>query len=287
MKKSSRLRRRRRVLFVLLLSILLVVYILLEPHWLKVRRFTIAEPDVPPAFNGMRIVFASDIHHGPFFSADRVGKLVRRINDLEPDLILLGGDYVHRDPKYIDPSIAELAALEAPFGVFAVLGNHDHWEGAERTRKRLREAGITLIENRAEWIESGGDRIRIGGVGDLWEDTQDLGATVDDAAEYVFVILLSHNPDYVEKIASNRVDLVLSGHTHSGQVTLFGLWAPLLPSRYGQKYRSGMVETEYTRVIVSNGVGTITPPVRFWARPDILLITLKGEQPGRTPRVPK
>jgi predicted MPP superfamily phosphohydrolase len=286
MKKASRLRpRRRRILLLVSLCSLAALYVLLEPRWLKMRRFTITDPDVPPAFDGVRIVFASDIHHGPYFSAARVRRLVDRVNGLDPDVILLGGDYVHRDPKYIQPSIAELAAFDAPFGVFAVLGNHDHWEGAEETRARLREAGITIIENRAQWLSSSEERIRIGGVGDLWEDTQDLRATVDEAGEDDFVILISHNPDYVEKVTSNKVDLVLSGHTHGGQVTLFGLWAPLVPSKYGQKYRSGLVETEYTRVIVSNGVGTITPPVRFWARPDIVLITLERGEPGRTSRV--
>ncbi|MGB9594408.1 MAG: metallophosphoesterase, partial [Anaerolineae bacterium] len=90
-----------------------------------------------------------------------------------------------------------------------------------------------------------------------------------------FVILLSHNPDYAERLITRDIDLMLSGHTHGGQVTLFGLWAAAVPSAYGQKYRGGFVRTEHTLVYVTTGVGTITPPVRFWARPEVVLITLE------------
>ena len=89
------------------------------------------------------------------------------------------------------------------------------------------------------------------------------------------VILLSHHPDYADTLTTGLVDLVLSGHNHGGQVTLFGLWAPLLPSSNGQKYRTGTVHTGLTTVVISNGVGTVTPPLRFCARPEIILIRLE------------
>ena len=260
-----------------LTAALLVAYAFVEPHWLRITRVDIADPDVPPAYDGKRIVFISDIHHGPYFSIERVKRLVDRVNALQPDLILLGGDYVHRDAKYIAPVFAELARLRAPLGVFAVAGNHDHWEGIEETRREMALAGIVNLDNRAEWITMGGDRIKVGGVGDVYEDSQDIGPTIADADEGDFVLLLSHNPDYAERIVTERIDLVLSGHTHGGQVTFFALWAAFVPSTYGQKYRSGFVDTGHTLVFVSNGVGTITPPVRFFARPEIVVITLQRE----------
>ena len=110
---------------------------------------------------------------------------------------------------------------------------------------------------------------------DLWEGTQDLEATTQDALADDFVILVSHNPDYAEHMDTDRVDLVLNGHTHGGQVTFFGLWAPFVPSEFGQKYRSGVVQTGSTIVVISNGIGTITPPVRFFARPEIVLVVLE------------
>jgi len=271
--------RGRRLIPLLALAVslpLLAGYALLEPRWLKIRKIDFIHRDIPQAFDGKTIVFLTDIHHGPFFSRERVAGLVRTVNRLAPDLVLLGGDYVHRDPKYIVPCFQELGKLEAPLGIFGVLGNHDHWEDASLTRKCMAEAGITLVENQCEWFHLNGHRIAVGGVGDLWEDAQDLEAATAGAAAADFVILLSHNPDYAEQVTGDRVDLVLSGHTHGGQVAVFGLWAPAVPSRYGQKYRAGMVDTGYASVFVSTGVGTITPPVRFCARPEIVLITLKN-----------
>ena len=187
---------------------------------------------------------------------------------------IFGGDYVHRNAKYITPCFDELIHVKDLLGKFGVLGNHDHWEDAPLTRQNMKKAGITILDNRAEWIVRDGKRIKIGGVGDLWEDIQNLSPTIDNTKEDDFVILASHNPDYAEQITTRKIDLMLSGHTHGGQVTFFGLWAPLVPSRYGQKYRTGIVETGLTKVIISNGIGTITPPGRFFARPDIIVLML-------------
>jgi len=106
-----------------------------------------------------------------------------------------------------------------------------------------------------------------------------LGGTLAGTTERDFVLLVSHNPDYAEEITDPRVDLVLSGHTHGGQCSLFGLWAALVPSNYGNKYRGGWVQAPHTQVYVSNGIGTITPPVRFCAPPRILWLQLEGAPP--------
>jgi predicted MPP superfamily phosphohydrolase len=135
-------------------------------------------------------------------------------------------------------------------------------------------AGIRLIDNEAYWLEKNGGRIKVGGVGDYLEDIQDIEPTIADVNKNDFVVLVTHNPDYVEEMGTDKVDLVLAGHNHGGQVTFFGLWAPILPSKYGQKYRTGIVEVDGAKVIVSNGVGTITPPVRFFARPQIIIVDL-------------
>lgn len=259
----------------LALSILLVAYAFLEPYWLTVREVRIVDPDVPEAFDGARIAFLTDIHHGPYFSLARVKNAVVTTNRLQPDIILLGGDYVFEDAQYIVPCFSELAKLEATIAAFGVLGNHDHWQDAVLTSKSMVEAGIEWVNNSAVWVERDGQRIKIGGVGDLWEGSQDIAPTIADVTEEDFVILVSHNPDYVEMMATRKVDLVFSGHTHGGQVTFFGLWAPFVPSLYGQKYRTGTVNTGFTTVIISNGVGTITPPIRFFARPEIVLVQLE------------
>ncbi|MCZ7645026.1 MAG: metallophosphoesterase [Planctomycetota bacterium] len=246
-------------------------YSLLEAGWFQITRPAWTVPNLPGPFEGLAAAFLADLHHGPWTGLDYVRAAVEAANALEPDLILLGGDYVHRGARFISPCIRELSALRAPLGVYGVLGNHDHWHGAQATRDALKAAGIACLDNQGVWLERGGARLRLGGVGDLWEDRQDLGAALGDARESDAALVLSHNPDFAETVDDGRVGLVLSGHTHGGQVWLPFLGAPVLPSRYGQKYRAGWVRAPATNVYVSRGLGTISPPVRFGCRPELAL----------------
>jgi predicted MPP superfamily phosphohydrolase len=193
---------------------------------------------------------------------------------------VLAGDYVHRSDAYIAPGIAELGRLTAAMGRFAVRGNHDnHSYHGQRDFRLLSQAALAAarlpdLNNTGVWLERRGARLRIGGVGDLWTDRQDLDAALGDATEDDAVLLLSHNPDFVETLRDPRVGLVLSGHTHGGQVVLPGFGAPIVPSRYGQKYLQGLVQGPCSQVFITRGVGTVTPPVRFLCRPEVVLITL-------------
>jgi hypothetical protein len=245
-----------------------------EPFFVTVADYRFASSAVPSHFDGVRIAFLADVHRGPYMWQSRLHSIIDRVNNLKPDLIVLGGDYVHLSGRYIAPAFAELARLHAPLGVYGVLGNHDHWEGAGQTRRAMARAGIVDLDNRAVWVWLGADRIRLGGVGDLQTDTQDLGPTLRGTRTADFVVLVSHNPDYNARVPAGSVDLMLAGHTHGGQLTFFGRWAPFVPSKYGQRYRSGLVKAGPVPIIISNGVGTTTPPLRFFARPQIVLVTL-------------
>lgn len=270
---------RGKIIFrlILLLSVLflgLILYMYLESRMLKVTEIEVKSVDIPTAFQGKKIVFVADIHHGPYFSKERLTNLVDRINLLEPDIIILGGDYVHREPIYIHNVFNEFRRLKAPLGIYAVQGNHDHWEDAIGIWNYMHRNGIHICDNESFWVKSGQDSIKIGGVGDLWTDNQEPQHTISDVRDNQFCILISHNPDYLEEFHSNLVDLTLSGHTHGGQVNLFG-WAPILPSKYGQKYRYGLIKCGKTLSYITSGVGTITPPLRFMCVPEIVLIRLK------------
>jgi predicted MPP superfamily phosphohydrolase len=268
----------RKLVFLLAsFCLLCIIYSFIEPYMIRVNSFEFEDPDVPPSFDGKKIVFIADVHCGPLFSVARTRGLVERINGLNPDLIFLGGDYILDDVRYIHPCIGEFKGFEAPLGVYGVLGNHEHWADAEISRDALVDAGVTLVDNSAEWIMIGDDKVRIGGVGDVWEDVQDTRPTLDVVGEDDFVILLSHNPDYAEEIRDDKIDLMLAGHTHGGQVTFFGWWTPVKTTAFGEKYVSGMVDTGYVRVFVTNGVGMAGLPVRFFAPPEIVEITLRWE----------
>lgn len=266
-----------KYIFLLILAVLFIGYCVLEPHWIRIKEISITSSDIPASFDNKKIIFISDIHHGPYFSVERVIKIVQRINELDPAIVIMGGDYCHREPKYIKPVFDELRKLKSEMGIYAVLGNHDHWEDAELTRRMMSGNGIHICDNRSYWVKSGNDSIKIGGVGDLWEDIQIADSTTKEVRENDFCILVSHNPDYLEDLHTNLVDLTLSGHTHGGQITFFGLWAPKVPSRYGQKYRYGLKEFGKTKSYITSGIGTITPPVRFFCRPEIVVITLKSK----------
>jgi predicted MPP superfamily phosphohydrolase len=138
----------------------------------------------------------------------------------------------------------------------------------------MRKARIAEITNTGYWFMLHGKRLRVAGVDDLWEGTQDLNSALFDARTDDACILLSHNPDYVETLADARVGLVLSGHTHGGQVVLPGPYAPFIPSKYGTKYLHGLVKTDFTQVYVSRGLATVGPPIRIGAPPEISLLTL-------------
>ena len=257
-----------------------IVYPFLEAKWCRVVRTTITVRNLPTPFRGTTIALLADVHHGPFVPLAYIRHVVSMTNTLKPDIVALVGDFVHRHDVYITPGIHELGKLKGTFGRFAVRGNHDNQDYYGRRSFRqhsqaaLAESMLPDLSNMGVWIERRGTRLRICGVGDLWTDQQDLTAALGDATERDAVILLSHNPDYVETIRDRRVSLALSGHTHGGQIFLPGYGAPVVPSRYGQKYLHGLVEGPCCPVFVTRGVGTVTPPVRFFCRPEVVLITL-------------
>jgi predicted MPP superfamily phosphohydrolase len=249
-------------------------YPLLEAKWCRLTRRTISVPRLPSSFRGLSVAFLSDLHHGPYVGLGYINHAIDWANALRPDLVLLGGDYVSKSPRYIGPVCEAMGRLRAPMGRFAVLGNHDNWESAPISRSELDRVGLDVLDDRGVWLRRGGDRLRIAGVGDLWTDKPDLAKALDDAHEGDAAIVVSHNPDFAEYARDPRVSLMLSGHTHGGQVVVPGVGALVLPSRFGRKYAGGLAQGPAYPVHVGRGVGTSGPPVRFYCRPEIVLLTL-------------
>ncbi|MBM3979863.1 MAG: metallophosphoesterase [Planctomycetes bacterium] len=250
-------------------------YGLYEAGWVEIVRKELALARLPRAFDGTRVAFLTDIHHGPFTSLDYIRSVVRTTLSLRPDLILLGGDYSLKDGKYIAPCFDVLAGLTAPMGVYGVLGNHDYWHGLAETKDGFRRARIEELTNRGVWFERGGARFRVCGVDDMWMGKVDMAAALGDATPADTCLVVSHNPDVAEKLRDVRVGLMVSGHTHGGQVVLPG-GAPFVPSNYGSKYLHGVCQAPATTVYVSRGLGCTSIPIRFGSRPELTLITLKS-----------
>ena len=249
--------------------------LLLEPRHVVVERKTIAINDLPDAFDGFRICQITDVHHGPFTGLGFIKEVVEKVNSLNPGLVVLTGDYVDHSSKYIVPAVSALCRLKSSNGVLAVLGNHDHWMDANLTQEVFNRYNVPVITNSHKLIEIKDKAICVAGVGDLMEDSQDLKAAFYGVPADIPRILLSHNPDYAESMpASERVDLVLAGHTHGGQVRMPFSIAPITMSRYGQKYAGGLVRSASRQVYVSRGIGVVGIPVRFNCPPEITIITL-------------
>lgn len=297
---------RRQILKVLALagvgSLSLGGYVFAEPLRVGVTRYSVSPPGWPGGLS-LRLAVLTDLHVcDPWLSVERLRRIVARTNALAPDAVLLLGDYVRggrmggwsREVKHEDWA-AVLAGLEAPLGVHAVLGNHDWWDdmaaqerrsGPIKSRIALEAAGISVYENDAVRLEKDGVPFWLAGLGDQWafweaktrnedfDGVDDLPATLEKVTDDAPVILMVHEPDIFPEVP-RRVALTLAGHTHGGQVTIAG-YAPLIPSKYGQRYRYGHIVEDGRNLIVSAGLGCSTLPIRFGAPPEILLVTVES-----------
>ena len=250
----------------------------IEPWMITVAKYEIESEQLPEAFDGFKIAFIADPHHGQPYSYNKLDRVVKKTHSHSPDLILLGGDYSRERSKELAECFDKFAELEAPLGVYAILGNHDYWNLLQM-RQAIADAGINLLENSGVWLEKDGARILLVGVDDLWGGKPSLEPVWQELIDSDYAILLSHNSDFIDDVEPSllqHIDLMLSGHTHGGQVTLFGLYTPK------KMVKSDMVsghfppnETGKPHIIVSNGIGTSDLPLRFFARPQIVIVTLK------------
>lgn len=252
---------------------------LLEPNWLKWEHREIPIANLPPAFDGYRIALLSDLHYPRWTHKAFVQRALTLANKFDPDLLAIPGDICDKRPhqKRFVPSLAGLFdTARTRDGIVATLGNHDHAMDVAGLRRELAEhTPVRLIENKATLIERGGQQIAVGGVGDLWEGIVAPHEAFADVPPGIPRLLLSHNPDVAEIISPElRVDLMLSGHTHGGQVRVpFGP-APHVGSRYGNKFRAGLAQGKGCRVYVTRGVCS-TRHLRFWCPPEVTGITLR------------
>lgn len=246
----------------------------------RVRSYTLSTPHVPAAFDGYRIGFASDFHLESKFKERQLHGTVKALQTAAPDVLLLGGDY-QEGCEYVLPLLSELGRVVTPDGTFAVLGNNDYERCTGLIRHTMQEQGMTLLEDSAVTLCRGGDSIMLWGANAYagrypTAPQKDRGVVGIDKA--TFTILLTHTPDYVEDADVRGVDLALAGHTHGGQVTLFGLYAPITASKYGMRFRTGLRRSSRgVPIIISSGLGTSRRNIRFCAPTDIVVVTLRRD----------
>lgn len=246
----------------------------------RVRNYTLSSPHVPAAFDGYRIGFASDFHLESKFKERQLHGTVKALQAAAPDVLLLGGDY-QEGCEYVLPLLAELGRVVTPDGTFAVLGNNDYERCTGLIRHTMQEQGMTLLEDSIVTLCRAGDSIALWGVNAYagrYPTAPLKGRRVVDIDKATFTILLTHTPDYVEDADVSGVDLALAGHTHGGQVTLFGLYAPITASKYGMRFRTGLRRSSHgVPIIISSGLGTSRRNIRFCAPTDIVVVTLRRD----------
>jgi predicted MPP superfamily phosphohydrolase len=248
-----------------------------EAGQIQVREATISLPKLPRPFFGKRLLLLTDIHLGPLVSLAYVERLVEMANQLRPDAIALVGDFVHKDSvqsEWLPTCFRALERLEAPLGVFAVPGNHDLHRSRKAFADAIGETTLTNLTNQSMELRLEGERLWLAGVDDHWWGQPDQEAALRGISHDEAVVLLSHNPDFAEENPDARVGLVVSGHTHGGQVVLPGDGGRWIPSRYGDKYRAGLVQGPASPVFVSRGLGVTGLPIRFACPPEMNLLTL-------------
>ena len=254
-----------------------------EPSSFSVRRYELSLPTWPGdlhGLDGLEIALLADIHVGsPYRGLDKLREIVHDTNAAEPDLVVLAGDYVIDNvlggefvaPEELAPVLGE---LDAPLGVYAVLGNHDWWLDGRRVAAALEAAGIRVLHDEA--VELGGFwLVGLEDWGEARPDVKKALSAVDDASP---VVAFTHNPDLFLTIPA-RVSLTLAGHTHGGQVRFPWLGTPIVPSRYGQRFAHGHIVEEDRHLFVTSGLGTSIIPARFRVPPEIALLRLSTDIP--------
>ena len=256
--------------------------ILIEPDKPLLVRQEITLRRWPERLNGFTIALLSDFHYDWLFSVHPIRKAVKIVNDLRPDLIALTGDFVSvpwfGDPlkggAAAEPCAELLRQLQAPHGVWAVMGNHDVFSDPDRVTNALHAQRIPVLSNKSVPIEKDGARFWLSGVDDVLSGTADLNGTLHGIPSDEATVLMAHEPDYADYVARYPVDLQLSGHSHGGQV-VFPFMRPLYLPDLAKKYIWGLHTIKGLRLYTNAGIGTVELPVRFNCPPEVTFITLR------------
>ena len=295
MKFFKNISKKNKIIFlaVIIIIVLINIYMYNTAHSIRVREITIEFKDLPENFDNIKIAFAADMHAGLYIPESQVRKMSDMIMESKPDMILFAGDYIYTSPRWFHAYKKEnsekfnngIKGLEAKYGKYAVLGNHDNWESTEDVSNSLYNNGFKVMDNSILFITNeSGEYISIGGVGDYLTDDVRFDIATSNVSSNDFHILLSHEPNIPLKLAkeggySELIDFFLSGHTHGLQISFLPMWVweglnknreyPLLPAIYGIMNYGPM------KVYVTSGIGAVLFPLRLFAYPEVVIITLK------------
>ena len=258
---------------------------------IRLEKVDIQINNLPPAFRGLKIGQLSDLHSSEIMPAETLRIAADMLMAEKPDVIILTGDFIGNsiritadevhdfEPEYVDVLVKSFSGLQAPLGLYAVPGNHDFWSGPEALEYLVKEMegklGVQWLRNRNVVFEREGDQLLLAGVDDYWEKTCSLEKALHEAPEGAPRILLSHNPDINEIVLDRHaLDLIISGHTHGGQIKFPVIGPPFKPGITHQKYLQGLVRDGTRQTYITRGVGHLIVPLRFNCPPEVTLLKL-------------
>jgi len=250
---------------------------LVEPYLYELTNVDVFIRGLPESFDNFRIAHITDVHHSRLVPIEEVARIVEMAVRAKPDMVALTGDYTTTRRRYIEPCAEALGLLRhasASAGVWAVLGNHDHNTDGVLTARALTRQGINILENANTKLQRGADTLQLAGIDDWGWGKTDWTRALHGVDRTLPSILLSHEPEVLEMPETRGLSLILSGHTHGGQVSL-----PLVgaPAQYINefKYVGGLYEREGTQLYVSRGTGMVGLPIRFGAPPEVTMLRLR------------
>jgi predicted MPP superfamily phosphohydrolase len=248
---------------------------LIEPYNYWVSETDIFISDLPQAFEGFRITQLTDIHHSRILGINEVRRVVSLAQQTKPDMFVLTGDYSTSYRRYIEPCAEALSTLSAPEGVWAVLGNHDHYTDPELTTRALQRHHIAVLNNAHTTLQRQSDSLQLSGIDDWTWNATDWTRAFSGLKTNTPTILLSHQPTVLDFDQTKNVSLILSGHTHGGQLNFPWIGAPASLFTKDLRYARGLFQRGDTQLYVSTGTGVIGLPLRFGVRPEIAILRLR------------
>ena len=272
MKKTNRIKITFKISAILCTAVLLIHIISMCTFDVitEYKEASFYSKNIPLEMDGYKIAFISDLHS---LDSKSLEKIVSKLNIMQLDLLILGGDY-HPNNEDMQHSMKLLSEVATADGIYGIEGNHDNYANVFATMEYY---SIQPLSNNGVHIR---ENFYLAGVEDLWNRNPNIEKAIEESQPDDFIIIAAHNPDLTMKQNTKSIDLILSGHTHGGHITFFGIWAPALKhlriTDYGQRFMSGWAKSrDETPVYVSNGAGLYEKSApRIFARPQIIIITL-------------
>ena len=263
------------IVLIIIIALLTLDVMVVEPNMVKVERLKLEFENIDEKLDGLKIVQISDLHFGTYGFREEL--VINLINYLKPDLIVITGDLIN-NADGIKDLIKFLKKLRAPLGIYCVYGNWDHWSGVNLTKLRIllkKECNVTVLVNEYVIIEYNGTSFYLIGVDDPHTGHDNIKEAYPKTNER-FKILLAHSPEILGNIKGYKVNLILVGHTHGGQIVLPLIGPLFLPLRGEyRKYVSGLYKVNGTYMYVNRGLGTSIIPIRLLCSPEITLIRIR------------